>query len=100
MYRELRLAFNATKWKPTKEEILLSASAISRDERERIVKFRFIEDYKRSLIGRLLLRSCITKMLRIPWNEISLGRTDKGKPILLNELPADEKLFFNVSHAG
>ena len=64
------------------------------------MKFRFVEDLKRSLVGRLLIRNCVSKVLRIPCNEIHLERTDKGKPILCNKLSAEEQLYFNVSHAG
>ncbi|KAG8452960.1 hypothetical protein GDO86_004677 [Hymenochirus boettgeri] len=47
--------------------------------------------------GRLLMRKLIAEKLKIPWDRISLQRTEKGKPFLVNE---NSKLNFNVSHQG
>ena len=48
------------------------------------------------------MRKVICQCLGIPYNEIKLARTEKGKPYLTNP-PADNKLEnfnFNVSHQG
>ena len=48
--------------------------------------------------GRLLLRKVISYALGIPYKDINLGRTEKGKPYLLNkDAPF---LSFNISHQG
>ncbi|XP_061484677.1 L-aminoadipate-semialdehyde dehydrogenase-phosphopantetheinyl transferase isoform X2 [Rhineura floridana] len=51
--------------------------------------------------GRLLIRKLIAEKLKIPWNEIKLQRTSKGKPVLANVLSSTHSSFsFNVSHQG
>ncbi|XP_074917808.1 L-aminoadipate-semialdehyde dehydrogenase-phosphopantetheinyl transferase isoform X3 [Chelonoidis abingdonii] len=51
--------------------------------------------------GRLLIRKLIAEKLRIPWNEIHLQRTSKGKPFLVNDiLDIHPNFNFNVSHQG
>ena len=48
-----------------------------------------------------MLRKVINQITNIPYTEIKLGRTDKGKPYLENDLPSPVKsLSFNVSHQG
>ena len=55
--------------------------------------------------GRLLIRKVITDQLKIPWNDIQLARTDKGKPYLsldtdLYDPPTYPNFNFNASHQG
>ncbi|KAM9022182.1 L-aminoadipate-semialdehyde dehydrogenase-phosphopantetheinyl transferase isoform 3-T3 [Ara ararauna] len=51
--------------------------------------------------GRLLMRKLIAEKLCIPWNEIHLQRTSKGKPFLANNvLSICSNYNFNVSHQG
>ncbi|XP_024062361.1 L-aminoadipate-semialdehyde dehydrogenase-phosphopantetheinyl transferase isoform X2 [Terrapene carolina triunguis] len=51
--------------------------------------------------GRLLIRKLIAEKLWIPWNEIHLQRTSKGKPFLVNDILGIHPNFnFNVSHQG
>ena len=48
-----------------------------------------------------MLRKVISDLTEIPYTEIKLGRTEKGKPFLQNDLPLSLKnLSFNVSHQG
>ncbi|XP_057316811.1 L-aminoadipate-semialdehyde dehydrogenase-phosphopantetheinyl transferase-like [Hydractinia symbiolongicarpus] len=97
---EIRWAFNALSWKPTKQQLLSALSAVSQEENERIQKFRFQDDYKLCLIGRLMIRHCIKSALGISWKNIKLRRNEKGKPELANMLKSNETFFFNVSHQG
>lgn len=97
---ELRWVFNALAWQPQKADLLRALMAISKDERERIQRFHFKEDYKLSLCGRLLIRKAIVRNLDIAWTSIQLGRSAKGKPELSNEQKVDRKFSFNVSHQG
>ena len=47
------------------------------------------------------MRKVISHCLGIPWNEIRLERTEKGKPFLANEVSPERRHFnFNVSHQG
>ena len=99
MGTEIRWAFNALAWKPTKQQLLLALSSISPEENKRVQKFLFKDDYKLGLVGRLLIRKCIHTVLHIPWKEIVLDRSEKGKPKLGNDL--QERTFsFNISHQG
>ena len=53
-------------------------------------------------IGRIMLRKAISQDLNIPWANIQLLRTEKGRPFLnipTNIIGAD-KYSFNVSHHG
>uniref|UniRef100_UPI00358F76AE L-aminoadipate-semialdehyde dehydrogenase-phosphopantetheinyl transferase isoform X3 n=1 Tax=Myxine glutinosa TaxID=7769 RepID=UPI00358F76AE len=64
--------------------------------------------------GRLLLRKLITEVLGLPWNEIRLVRTKRGRPMLCRNpstailasrlaapaTPGHHGLDFNVSHQG
>lgn len=97
---EMRWAFNASTWLPCKQQIQTALSSISHEEVERIQKFRFKEDYKLSLIGRLMIRKCIQLCYGIPWSEISLYRNQKGKPVCSNVIEDKKLLSFNVSHHG
>uniref|UniRef100_A0A8C3RHT4 L-aminoadipate-semialdehyde dehydrogenase-phosphopantetheinyl transferase n=1 Tax=Chelydra serpentina TaxID=8475 RepID=A0A8C3RHT4_CHESE len=55
----------------------------------------------RKQAGRLLIRKLIAEKLWIPWNEIHLQRTSKGKPFLVNDILSIHPNFnFNVSHQG
>lgn len=71
------------------------------EEKERIGRLVFARDAKAALAGRLLMRKLIAEKLCIPWNEIHLQRTSKGKPFLANDiLSACSNYNFNVSHQG
>ncbi|XP_071290270.1 L-aminoadipate-semialdehyde dehydrogenase-phosphopantetheinyl transferase isoform X3 [Agelaius tricolor] len=51
--------------------------------------------------GRLLMRKLIAEELCIPWNEVHLQRTPKGKPFLASNLAGINSNYnFNVSHQG
>ena len=48
-----------------------------------------------------MMRRYLHRVTKIPYKDIHLARTDKGKPYLTNELPEDlVGLTFNVSHHG
>lgn len=48
-----------------------------------------------------MLRQLVHKVTKIPYADIRLARTEKGKPYLNNELPLElQTLSFNVSHHG
>ena len=56
---------------------------------------------KAALAGRLMIRKLVAEKLNIPWGNIRLQRTAKGKPVLakdsLNPYP---NFNFNISHQG
>ncbi|XP_060129835.1 L-aminoadipate-semialdehyde dehydrogenase-phosphopantetheinyl transferase isoform X1 [Zootoca vivipara] len=97
----IRWAFSYGTWVPCREDWLLSMRLIQPEERERIEQFAFRRDAKAAVAGRLLIRKLIAEKLKIPWNEIKLQRTSKGKPVLANDLSGAHSSFsFNVSHQG
>lgn len=54
-----------------------------------------------SQAGRLLIRRLIADKLKIPWHEIQLQRTARGKPVLASDLSSIYARFnFNISHQG
>lgn len=50
--------------------------------------------------GRLLLRKVVADILKIPYSEIQLSRTEKGKPYLEGGSRNLPDFSFNVSHQG
>ncbi|XP_053399272.1 L-aminoadipate-semialdehyde dehydrogenase-phosphopantetheinyl transferase-like [Mercenaria mercenaria] len=97
----IRWAFNTRQWEPTVTDWVRASQCVQPEEKQRIGKFVFKKDAKSSMIGRLMLRKMLHRVTKIPYGEIKLGRTDKGKPYLMNTLPeACRQLSFNVSHHG
>lgn len=97
----VRLAFNSGAWEPKASDWIAAAQCIQLEEKERIGKFVFKRDAKSSMIGRLMLRKMLHNLTQIPYNDIKLGRTEKGKPYLMNDVPDEcHGLSFNVSHHG
>jgi len=106
----VRYALNYDAWSPNQPEWEKLLSLVQPEEKERILRFkRPIQggyltgkdnpDAKSSLIGRLMLRMLIHKQLNIPYKEIKLTRTDKGKPYLENPCTKYTHFNFNVSHS-
>ncbi|XP_031462035.1 L-aminoadipate-semialdehyde dehydrogenase-phosphopantetheinyl transferase isoform X2 [Phasianus colchicus] len=97
----VRWAFPCAAWRPRREEWLLAARLVQPEEKERIGHFVYARDAKAALAGRLLMRKLIAEKLCIPWNEIHLQRTSKGKPFLANSIfSVCSNYNFNVSHQG
>ncbi|CAH1777189.1 unnamed protein product [Owenia fusiformis] len=97
----LRWAFNCGRWSPSEAEWTMAAQCIQPEEKERIGKFVFKKDAKSSMAGRLLLRKVISETLNIPYKDVKLGRTPKGKPVLETKMKTGFPNFnFNVSHQG
>ncbi|GFO09143.1 L-aminoadipate-semialdehyde dehydrogenase-phosphopantetheinyl transferase [Plakobranchus ocellatus] len=101
--RSCRVAVNFRSWSPTQAEWTFAAQCVQGEEKERISKFMFKKDAKSAMVGRLLLRYAVSKILGIPCRALQFGRTEKGKPYLVS--PIDKTtmrsdLSFNVSHQG
>lgn len=94
----IKWAFNFRAWQPTRSEWMFCGQCIQSEEKDRIQRFVFKKDAKAAMIGRLLIRKAIADCLHLPYKEIKLGRTEKGKPFLEN--PGQENFSFNVSHHG
>ncbi|GAB6990774.1 4'-phosphopantetheinyl transferase family protein [Paenibacillus pini] len=65
--------------------------------KERILKFHFIKDKIRSLVGELLLKKIINTLYNAPYEEMEITRDEYGKPFLSSP---SIKVEFNISHAG
>nr|XP_033804770.1 L-aminoadipate-semialdehyde dehydrogenase-phosphopantetheinyl transferase [Geotrypetes seraphini] len=97
----VRWAFRHGSWFPGRAEWLLAARCVQPEEKTRIGQFVFARDAKAAMAGRLLIRKLIADKLQIPWNEILLQRTSKGKPFLVHDISKTYPNFnFNVSHQG
>lgn len=98
----VRWAFRCGSWSPSCSEWLLAARCVQKEEKDRIDQFVFAKDAKSAMAGRLLIRKLIAEKMGIPWNEICLQRTAKGKPFLANEVScsSQKQYTFNISHQG
>ncbi|XP_068565734.1 L-aminoadipate-semialdehyde dehydrogenase-phosphopantetheinyl transferase isoform X1 [Cebidichthys violaceus] len=103
----VRWAFRCGSWTPTRSDWLFAARCIQQEEKDRIGQFVFAKDAKSAMAGRLLLRKCVYERMGIPWSEIRLERSPRGKPYLAAPLkvspdsgPEPPAWSFNVSHQG
>ncbi|XP_038254208.1 L-aminoadipate-semialdehyde dehydrogenase-phosphopantetheinyl transferase isoform X1 [Dermochelys coriacea] len=97
----VRWAFPCAAWAPRRDEWLLAARLVQPEEKDRVRQFVFARDAKAAMTGRLLIRKLIAEKLCMPWNEIHLQRTSKGKPFLVNDILGSHPSFnFNISHQG
>ncbi|XP_038163627.1 L-aminoadipate-semialdehyde dehydrogenase-phosphopantetheinyl transferase isoform X1 [Cyprinodon tularosa] len=100
----VRWAFRCGSWTPSRSEWLFAAQCVQREEKDRIGQFVFAKDAKLAMAGRLLLRKFVCERMRIPWPQIRLERSPRGKPYLAAPLQvtttADSAWSFNLSHQG
>uniref|UniRef100_UPI00398F0D13 L-aminoadipate-semialdehyde dehydrogenase-phosphopantetheinyl transferase isoform X2 n=1 Tax=Pristiophorus japonicus TaxID=55135 RepID=UPI00398F0D13 len=96
----VRWLFRCGAWQPARSEWLLAARCVQDEEKQRVGRFVFAKDAKAAMGGRLLIRKLIAEKLKIPWNEIQLERTTKGKPFLANPVNVIPNFNFNISHQG
>ncbi|XP_054458551.1 L-aminoadipate-semialdehyde dehydrogenase-phosphopantetheinyl transferase [Anoplopoma fimbria] len=103
----VRWAVRCGSWAPTRSDWLFAARCIQREEKDRIGQFVFAKDAKSAMTGRLLLRKFVNERMGIPWAEIRLERSPRGKPYLAAPLkvspdsdPKPPAWSFNLSHQG
>ncbi|XP_038549724.1 L-aminoadipate-semialdehyde dehydrogenase-phosphopantetheinyl transferase [Micropterus salmoides] len=103
----VRWAFRCGSWTPSRSDWLFAARCIQREEKDRIGQFVFVKDAKSAMAGRLLLRRFVCERMGIPWSEIKLERSPRGKPYLAAPLkvspgsgPEPPAWSFNLSHQG
>lgn len=100
----VRWAFRCGSWTPSRSDWLFAARCIQREEKDRIGQFVFAKDAKSAMAGRLLLRRFICEKMGIPWSQIKLERSPRGKPFLATPLKASSDSSrawsFNISHQG
>lgn len=93
----VRWAFDLASWRPSLTELLLATSCIQPEEKARLAKFVFRDDFNASLIGRLMMRRFVHLATGLQYDQIQFDRDLKGKPFLKNE---GYVIDFNVSHQG
>ncbi|XP_041851300.1 L-aminoadipate-semialdehyde dehydrogenase-phosphopantetheinyl transferase [Melanotaenia boesemani] len=100
----VRWAFRCGSWTPSRSDWLFAARCIQREEKDRIGQFVFAKDAKLTMASRLLLRKFVCEKMGIPWSEIRLERSTRGKPYLVAPLKvnsdSDRSWSFNLSHQG
>lgn len=69
---------------------------ISTERREKIKKFYYEEDKKRSIMAEVLLRHSLKKDFGITREQVQFTKNRFGKPLLKNV----EKIHFNLAHSG
>ncbi|XP_073343958.1 L-aminoadipate-semialdehyde dehydrogenase-phosphopantetheinyl transferase [Pagrus major] len=103
----VRWAFRCGSWTPSRSDWLFVARCIQREEKDRIGQFVFAKDAKSAMAGRLLLRKFVCEKMEVPWSEIRLERSPRGKPYLATPMkvssdsePEQPAWSFNLSHQG
>ncbi|MEQ2174560.1 hypothetical protein GOODEAATRI_009097 [Goodea atripinnis] len=100
----VRWAFRCGSWTPSRSDWLFAARCVQREEKDRIGQFVFAKDAKSAMAGRLLLRKFVCERMGIPWSQIRLERSLRGKPYLVAPLQvttsSDPSWSFNLSHQG
>ncbi|GLD70894.1 L-aminoadipate-semialdehyde dehydrogenase-phosphopantetheinyl transferase, partial [Lates japonicus] len=100
----VRWAFRCGSWTPSRCDWLFAARCIQREEKDRIGQFVFAKDAKSAMAGRLLLRRFVCERMGVPWSEIRLERSPRGKPYLAAPLKVSSHSglpwSFNLSHQG
>lgn len=97
-----RWVVDITKWDPSPQEFSSTLNLLNQDEHSSITRFVKMEDRKRALVSRLLQYALAHEVIGIPYEEISIKRTEEGKPYLECD-PVGLKFpnfNFNVSHHG
>lgn len=98
----VRWAFDLKGWRCTLEDLHVATALIQPEEKERLAAFVYLDDFKASLIGRLLMKRFIKVCLpELDYTTIRFGRDAHGKPFYkqsTNDLDQSSQIDFNVSH--
>lgn len=70
-------------------------SLMSPYKQERVDRFRFVEDKKRTVAGEMLARKAVSEMCNVPVEAVRFDVSPSGKPFAIN-LPIE----FSISHSG
>lgn len=91
----VRWVFDCGNWFPSESDWSKVSRSIQLEEKERIGRFVFKRDAKRSIIGQLMIRKFLSEATHLPWSQIKTKRDLNNKPII-----EGFNLNFNVSHDG
>lgn len=108
MKKFLKYCFNTSAWNPNRVEWLQLLSSIPKEERDKVTRYTFKCNAKQTLIGRVLIRYCLQKLLSIEWSALCIGQTVKDRPYLkiketlcmARQNNMQYHVDFNVSHSG
>lgn len=96
---QVRWAFDSLNWRPSLIDLESAVACVQPEEKSRLAKFVFRDDFNASLIGRLLMRRFVKVCLpETDYAAIRFERDERGKPFLVNEVPNHLQIDFNVSH--
>lgn len=70
-------------------------SLMSLEKKQRVDRFRFVNDKKRTVAGEMLARKAIAEWCHVPEEAIQFGQSEYGKPSAI-----DLDVEFNISHSG
>ena len=70
-------------------------SLMSEDKQQRVDRFRFVDDRKRTVAGEMLARKAIAEWCSVAPESITFGIKEHGKPYA-----KDLAVEFNISHSG
>lgn len=100
----IRWAFNLHGWRPSKQDLLLATACIQPEEKERLAKFVYRNDFDASLIGRLLMRKFVHQASGggLAYDRVRFCRDLRGKPYWDSSIMDNyaAHVDFNVSHQG
>ena len=100
----VRWVVDVMKWTPSEEEFdFLLALVPEAPERDAVTRYKQVDDRKRALVSRLLIRRCASLCLNLDQlTSVHVTRTRGRKPFLKNATKPDDRLNFNVnvSHEG
>lgn len=81
----------------TLEEVTSFQKLLSRQEQEKAVRFRFVQDQRRYIVTHGMLRNILGNYLKSAPAEIEFSSNEYGKPALSGEI---RKIHFNLSHSS
>lgn len=70
-------------------------SLMSEDKQQRVDRFRFMDDKKRTIVGEMLARKAIVEWCHVSEENIQFGKSEYGKPFAIGF-----DVEFNISHSG
>lgn len=69
---------------------------VTKERREKLKRYRFQEDYLRSLLGEIFIRMKAAKYIGVDISEIDIGYNKFGKPHIVGA----NNFEYNISHSG
>lgn len=103
MKKILKLCLNTSEWSPSRSEWLRLNSILPKSERDRIGAYVYKRDSKNSLVGQILLRIGLKRIVpHLEWPSMVIERNQKGRPcVKLKETDLDSSIIdSNLSHSG